>query len=75
MLITPLQVLLRDKGRSQAEIMQAAGCSRFTVRRWRRGESYPDRVHAERLIGFFGSDQLDYNGCYIASVEVTDGEG
>lgn len=73
MLITPLQRLLRDKARSTGEICEATGRTRYTVRRWRLGESYPERQDAQKLIELFGADQLDFNGCYEASVEVEHG--
>ena len=72
MMITPLQQLLRDKILRTAEITQATQRSRYTVRRWRSGETFPHRTDAEKLIELFGPDRLDFNGCYEATVEVRD---
>lgn len=71
-LMTPLQRLLRDKTSRTSEVAQAVGVTRYTVRRWRLGDSYPLPSHAERLIAFYGRDRLDFNGCYEA-VEIEHG--
>jgi len=61
--------------------LQATGKSRYSLRRWRLGESYPERPAAEALIALFsryelelpdGPYRLDFNGCYEKSLEVPD---
>lgn len=72
MMVTPLQVLLREKRRPLADVMRATGCQRHAVWRWANGTSYPERESAAALIALFESEGLDYNGCYMATVEVAD---
>jgi len=65
-----------------AEILQETGKSRYSLRRWRRGESFPERQAAEALIALFARYELelpdgqpyrlDFNGCYEKSLEVPD---
>lgn len=59
---TKLQRLLIDA--SPSRVAREVGCARQAVYRWRGGLSFPQRQHAERLIDFFGSERLDFNGCY-----------
>lgn len=70
MTITPLQKLLRDKVVPDSVVRQVTGRTRFTLIRWRKGESFPEREDAEKLIALFGAHRLDFNGCYQVSVEV-----
>ncbi len=74
--ITPLQKLLRDQVLPHSEIRHATGRSRATIWRWARGLSHPDRVDADALIALFSrhGHELDYNGCYASTVEVSDAE-
>jgi hypothetical protein len=73
MRITPLQALLRaEDSPSSEKIMQVTGRGRQTIWRWREGHSYPTRTDVDALIELFGADRLDYNGCYIGSIEVSE---
>lgn len=73
MLITPLQKLLRDKVVAPRQVREFTGRDRSTVYRWTTGESFPERLDCERLIELFGADVLDFNGCYVATVDVEHG--
>lgn len=59
---TRLQVLLQ--GVSMTKVAREIGCARQAVYRWRTGAAFPQRQHADRLIKYFGSERLDFNGCY-----------
>lgn len=69
MKITLLQSLLRSNKRTVAQVMAATGRDRSTISRWRRGVTFPERADAELLIQLYAPD-LDYNGCYDATIEV-----
>lgn len=72
MKITPLQYLLLNKNKPQKAILQAVGVKRICLWQWKRGLGFPKRLNVEKLIAFYGPEQLDYNGCFVASVEITD---
>jgi hypothetical protein len=72
MKITPLQYLLLNKIKPLPEVRQALGVSRFILWQWKRGASFPKRLNIEKLIEFYGPERLDYNGCFVASVEITE---
>jgi hypothetical protein len=72
MKITPLQFLLLNKNIPLAQVRQAVGCTRVLLWRWSKGISFPKRGNVERLIELYGPDQLDFNGCFVASREITD---
>lgn len=60
-----------EKVEPPARVMQATGRERITVWRWKTGASTPNRDDAEKLIALFGPDRLDFNGCYVADIEIT----
>lgn len=74
MRITPLQRLLLDEVEPPARVMQATGRDRITLWRWKTGASSPDRIGAEKLIELFGPARLDFNGCYVADIEISEDE-
>ena len=46
-------------------ICEQTGRSRWTVRRWRLGEQYPDPLeHVPALVRLFAPWGLDRDGCY-----------
>lgn len=68
-MITPLQNLLRRRVKTPAEVAAAAQRGRVAVWRWAKGESFPDPEVVPRLIELFGDGVLDFNGCYLATVD------
>jgi len=72
--ITPLQDLLLRKVIPIAEVRQGIARGRVQVWRWVKGLSYPEREIVPVLIQLYAArgHQLDYNGCYIASIELTE---
>lgn len=72
MKITSLQLLLLNQSEPIKAVRQALGVERTVIWQWKRGVSFPNRLNAEKLIDFYGPARLDYNGCFIASVEITD---
>jgi hypothetical protein len=72
MKITPLQYLLLNKVKPLREVKQALGVTRIVLWQWKSGASFPKRLNIEKLIEFYGPDRLDYNGCFVASVEITE---
>ncbi len=73
-MITPFQLMLRQKVVPPAQIRQATSCSRSTLWRWQKGASFPEKPQAEALIALFSEagQELDFNGIYQASVDVGD---
>ena len=69
-LITPLQGLLRAHSVRNAEICKRLNIDRTTVYSWRKGERYPNKENADRLIELFREYgyELDYNQIYQPSV-------
>ena len=72
MKITPLQYLLLNKIKPLRDLRQALGVHRTLVWQWSKGGSFTKRLNIEKLIEFYGPDRLDYNGCFVASVEITE---
>ena len=72
MKITPLQHLLCIQNKPLREVRQAIGVTRAVLWRWKLGRAFPNQLNMQKLIEFYGPDRLDYNGCFIASVEITD---
>jgi len=72
MKITPLQHLLLSKIKPLAEVRQALGVHRIALWQWSRGVGFPKRLNVEKLIEFYGPERLDYNGCFVPSVEITE---
>ncbi len=71
MKITPLQFLLLSQIKPLREVRQVLGVSRISLWQWKKGVAFPKPLNIEKLIEFYGPEQLDYNGCFIASVEIT----
>lgn len=71
MKITPLQLLLLTKVQPIARVRQATGRSRTAVWRWAAGKTVPRPAEARKLVALYAG-QLDYNGCYAPSVELTE---
>lgn len=71
--ITPLQDLLLRKVVPIAAVRQASARSRAQVWRWAKGISYPEYGVVSRLIELYHrrGHALDYNGCYVPSVAIT----
>lgn len=69
--LTPLQVLLRSNAVPTSQVIAATGRNRSTVWRWQNGLSFPARPDVERLIALYGPERLDFNGCYVPTVEAT----
>lgn len=73
MTITPLQALLRAFDCDLTELRCITKRSRITIWRWKVGLSYPHPIEdVPALMAHFKHAGLDYNGCYLPSVEVTD---
>lgn len=72
--ITPLQRLLLEEIEAPARVLQVTGRERITLWRWKTGASSPERADAEKLIELFGAERLDFNGCYVADIEITEDE-
>lgn len=70
MRITPLQFLLLSKVRPPEAVRQATRCSRVTLWRWTYGHTTPRPRDAGQLVDLFDG-RLDFNGCYVPSVELT----
>lgn len=67
---TNLQRLMAARGRGVVkELAEQLGRHRSVVSRWRRGQSFPERLDAERLIVIFAADGLDFNGIYQPTEE------
>ena len=74
MLITPLQKLLLYKVEPSARVVQATGLERTQIWNWKVGRAFPNRLNAKKLIELYGADRLDFNGCYVASIEISEDE-
>ena len=72
MKITPLQYLLFTKFKPIKQLRKAVPVGRVTYWAWRCGRGFPNRLNANKLIEFYGPENLDYNGCYVPSVELTE---
>jgi hypothetical protein len=72
MKITPLQHLLLTQNKPLGDVRQAVGVGRAVLWNWKKGRAFPNQLNMKKLIDLYGPEQLDYNGCFIASVEITD---
>ncbi|MEJ1472147.1 MAG: hypothetical protein RPU59_13935 [Candidatus Sedimenticola sp. (ex Thyasira tokunagai)] len=69
-MITPLQDLLKRKTKTISEVMAATGRSRWTVRRWRERETYPDpKKDVPKLLELFKDYGLKFSGCFSLSIK------
>ncbi|MCW7555545.1 hypothetical protein NX722_23560 [Endozoicomonas gorgoniicola] len=72
--ITKFQFYLRQKSIPYSDITRHLGCDRSSINRWKKGEQFPNKLTADRIIDLYGqySIPMDYNSIYEPTIEIRD---
>ncbi len=74
--ITKFQFYLKQKSIPYSVITVRIGCDRSSINRWKKGEQFPSKGTADRVISLFAEYDipLDYNSIYKPTIEIRDEE-